>query len=60
VSVYSALRNTTVEKKCDNSNCCEYRVVKDLSAFQELGATLLRKENDVYCRECGQEMVNVI
>lgn len=59
MSVYSGSRNTTVEKKCINPECCEYGVVKELPAFEELGAAFLHNDDDVYCRECDDEMVSV-
>lgn len=58
MSVYYA-RDTTVEKKCVKPDCSEHNVVKELAAFQELGAAFLYNDDDVYCRECGEEMVNV-
>jgi len=58
VSVYSSTRNTVIEKKCENHDCCEYGVVQELAAFQELGAALLRRDDDVYCRACREEMVD--
>ncbi len=59
MSVYYATRDTTVEKKCENPDCPERNVVKELPAFQELGAAFLYNDDDVYCRGCGEEMVNV-
>jgi hypothetical protein len=59
MSVYHAARDTTVERQCGNPDCPECNVVKELSAFQELGAVFLCNDDDVYCRECGEEMVNV-
>ncbi len=59
MSVYYAPRDTTLERKCVNPDCPEHNVVKELAAFQELGAAFLYNDDDVYCRECGEEMVNV-
>jgi hypothetical protein len=50
MSVY-APRDTMVEKKCVNPDCPEHNVVKELAAFQELGAAFLYNDDDVYCRE---------
>lgn len=59
MSVHYASRDTTVEKKCANPDCPEHKIVKELAAFQELGAAFLYNDDDVYCRECCEEMVNI-
>jgi len=57
--LYSDERNTTIEVRCENTDCCEHNVIQELAAHQELGRAFLRDDDDIFCRGCGQEMTSV-
>lgn len=54
--LYRADRKSVVEKTCTNPSCCEHDFVQELPAFAEFGRLFLYDDDDVFCRECGQEM----
>ena len=57
-SYYIPRGRGVVEKKCPNTDCCEHDMVHELPAFEEFGRLFLCREDEMYCRECGEEMVD--
>ncbi|HEY3944414.1 MAG TPA: hypothetical protein VGL78_04235 [Solirubrobacteraceae bacterium] len=49
----------TIEKQCPNASCSQHHITQDLTAFEEYGRLFLREDDDIYCRECGTEMIDV-
>jgi hypothetical protein len=47
-----------VEKVCANPLCCEQGVVQELPAYEQFGRLFLHNDDQVFCRECGQEMTD--
>jgi hypothetical protein len=47
-----------VEKRCPNRDCCEYNIMLELPAWEEFGRLFLNREDEAYCRECGEEMID--
>ncbi len=58
MSTYLSRGQEVVEKKCPNEGCCEFDVVQELPAWAETGRLFLYREDELYCRECGQEMID--
>jgi hypothetical protein len=48
-----------IEQTCVNPLCCEHGVVQELPAFEEFGRLFLHDDQDIFCRECGEEMGDV-
>lgn len=59
MSLYVSRRWPVVEKKCSNRACAECGITQELAAFEEFGRLFLVDEDDLRCRECGEEMSDV-
>lgn len=58
MSTYLPRGRQVVEKKCANSDCPEYNLVQELAAWEEYGRLFLYREDELYCRDCGAELID--
>jgi hypothetical protein len=58
MTLYIPRSPQVVEKKCPNRDCCEHDIVHELPAWEEFGRLFLYREDEIYCRECGTEMID--
>ena len=60
MSLYIPRGRQVVEKKCPEPDCPEHDITQELPAFESFGRLFLCRDDDVYCRECGTEMIDVL
>lgn len=58
MSTYPPTARAVVEKKCANEECSEFDVMQELPAWEETGRLFLHREDELYCRECGEGMID--
>jgi hypothetical protein len=58
MTLYVSRGRGVVEKKCANPDCCEHEMVHELPAWEEFGRLFLYREDELKCRECGEEMID--